>query len=624
MTGTRVAATVLCMLLTVGFLGMAINPKATVAFAPAIIHVPSGSQTIQEAINNANQGDMILIEAGTFRENLMINKAVTLRGFAKNATFIKAENTSKPVVEIKANNVILHGFTVQNGLVGVGVSGYNFTSMSDIAAVSNVQAGIELEFSHNNIILDSIASSNSFEGVRIGNSTGNLVANNIVTQNENVGIELTASINNRISNNTVAFHSAPSTDQGIWVQEGSNDNTFDGNTILRNSKGVDIYSSSNNIFYHNNFLNNSIQADRDELSPSNYWDNGVEGNYWSDYTGSGPYPIGSTGDTDNFPLLTQWNPVTDNSPPITVDDYDGAWHNMNFTIKLTAADDFSGVQATYYKVNSGPARTVVADGQPYITSESSSNILEYWSVDFFGHEEIPHHILTEIKLDKTSPSGSIIVSNNVSYTTSTSVTLNLSAIDALSGVFQMRFSNTGTIWTPWEPYAMSKAWNLTSGDGVKKVYVQFQDNALLVSPTYLDDVVLDTIAPAVVILSPGNNSQLLSSTVTVEWNGTDSGVGIGHFEVQLDDGSPIDVGTAQKYAFIGLSDGGHIVKVIAFDKVGRSQEATVAFSVNTHLIWYIGIALAAVIAIVGIVVYFFRVRKSRVRRQERSGSKGVG
>jgi len=95
--------------------------------------------------------------------------------------------------------------------------------------------------------------------------------------------------------------------------------------------------------------------------------------------------------------------TSDNIPPVTVNDYDGAWHVADFTLTLTATDYQSGVAETYYRINNGSIQNVRAHGQPRITTESANNTLEYWSVDNAGNEEIPHKILTGIKLDKTKP-----------------------------------------------------------------------------------------------------------------------------------------------------------------------------------------------------------------------------
>jgi thermitase len=91
----------------------------------------------------------------------------------------------------------------------------------------------------------------------------------------------------------------------------------------------------------------------------------------------------------------------DDNAPSTTADYDGAWHISDFIINLNA-DDFFGVNQTYYRINGGATETITAEGQPRITTEGSNNTLEYWSVDFNGNKET-HHSLTQIRLDKTAP-----------------------------------------------------------------------------------------------------------------------------------------------------------------------------------------------------------------------------
>ncbi len=98
----------------------------------------------------------------------------------------------------------------------------------------------------------------------------------------------------------------------------------------------------------------------------------------------------------------------DKSAPITFDDYDGLWHSANYAINLVAGD-FFGLPETYYKINGGATKNLRVDGQPQITVESDSNTLEYWSVDWVGHEE-NHKTVTNIKLDKTAPTASITTS----------------------------------------------------------------------------------------------------------------------------------------------------------------------------------------------------------------------
>jgi photosystem II stability/assembly factor-like uncharacterized protein len=203
--------------------------------------------------------------------------------------------------------------------------------------------------------------------------------------------------------------------------------------------------------------------------------------------------------------------VSDDVPPVTTHNYDGSWHTSDFTISLTASDS-SGISETYYRINDGSIKSVNANGQPRITMEGGSNTLEYWSVDVVGHEEIPHRMLTQIKLDKTAPTGSILINDGASSTNSTSVTLSLTAADVTAGVYQVRFSNDGGWDTEtWETPSASRAWTLTSGDGAKTVYYQIMDNVGLIS-TYSDTITLNS--------SPSNSGNSDNSSGSSSSSGT--------------------------------------------------------------------------------------------------------
>ena len=87
-------------------------------------------------------------------------------------------------------------------------------------------------------------------------------------------------------------------------------------------------------------------------------------------------------------------------------------------------------------------------------------------------------ITVSVVCDSAPPSGTIAINHGASWTTSLGVTLTLNSSDPVSGVTQMRFSNDGTAWSPWESYTTTKAWILATGnDGTRHVYTQFKDGA---------------------------------------------------------------------------------------------------------------------------------------------------
>jgi len=99
----------------------------------------------------------------------------------------------------------------------------------------------------------------------------------------------------------------------------SDENSFHHNEILNNSvNGVSLYRCYNNSFHHNNFGGNE-DPQAYEYDSDDQWDDGSEGNWWSDYNGSDgngdgigdtPYNI-SDDQQDRYPLI---DPVETNAP----------------------------------------------------------------------------------------------------------------------------------------------------------------------------------------------------------------------------------------------------------------------------------------------------------------------
>ena|GEM_PF-922255 len=84
----------------------------------------------------------------------------------------------------------------------------------------------------------------------------------------------------------------------------------------------------------------------------------------------------------------------------------------------------------------------------------------------------------DVTADQGVPTGTVSINSAAQYAASSSVTLTNNTTDTGgSGLGQMHFSNDGMTWSGWEPYSATKAWTLSSGDGSKKVYAQYKDNA---------------------------------------------------------------------------------------------------------------------------------------------------
>jgi len=148
--------------------------------------------------------------------------------------------------------------------------------------------------------------------------------------------------------------------------------------------------------------------------------------------------------------------LLDTTPPVTAISLSGTlgnqgWYTSNVAVNLSATDDATGVAQIYYRINSGTVKTVSADGQPLITQEKANNTLEYWSIDNMGNEET-HHLLTDIKLDKTPPTiGVPTRTPETDVWPGQQVKILVNVTDSTSGSANVTLSyslDNGTTWLP--------------------------------------------------------------------------------------------------------------------------------------------------------------------------------
>jgi parallel beta-helix repeat protein len=203
--------------------------------------------TIQAAIDAASAGDEIHVDSGTYYENVNVNKQLKIIGENSNSVIVIANDENKSTFEVRADWVIISGFTVRH--------------------VTKISAGIHLNNTNRSNISNNIVLNNHV-GIMIYKSRENVVTNNDVSHNH-YGIPISGSNNNTIRNNTLTsntYYYPPTygnTGMGISIYD-SSDNSLKNNSISHNDYGIYITNSPNgshnNILSTNNFIENSVQA----------------------------------------------------------------------------------------------------------------------------------------------------------------------------------------------------------------------------------------------------------------------------------------------------------------------------------------------------------------------------
>ncbi len=199
------------------------------AYAYNEIHVPGDYATIQAAIDAANAGDSIIIDSGTYSEQLFISKSLNITG--SDGTIIKAPSVLLPDTFGTLNVVdITNGATVV--ISKVIISGPGSTACGSIQAGIFVSNGATLKITNSTItdIRDNpVGGCQNGDGILVGRARLSTIghaeiSNVIITKYQKGGIVIdgagtTASVNN---NDVIfGFSSVNIAANGIQVSRGA-------------------------------------------------------------------------------------------------------------------------------------------------------------------------------------------------------------------------------------------------------------------------------------------------------------------------------------------------------------------------------------------------------------------
>ena len=328
-----------------------------------------------------------------------------------------------------SNNNIISGNTLTNSTADVGIYVYQCSLNS---------------FFENNI------TGNALSGIVFEVAWDSTISENNISKNLN-GIYLYYSSNITISKNDITTNN----ESGIVIDLSDN-NTVNGNNIMTNKEyGVDFNSASNK-FFHNNFINNTVQVRAPNYN--NTWDNGYPsgGNYWSDYltrypnateidhTGIGDtaYEINAN-NTDHYPFMIPYETIP---PTIIITSPENKTYAVNASIPLTFTVD---EMTTWigYSLN-GQANVTISGNTTLPTLPDGRHYVAVYANDTFGNMGFATVYFT---VDTTKPNITNVVQDPLTdILPDTVVKVNATVTDATSGIKQVllncTFTNSTDTW----------------------------------------------------------------------------------------------------------------------------------------------------------------------------------
>jgi parallel beta-helix repeat protein len=313
----RIAQALFCM---IGLIALCSVP----ALAGTITVCSSGCNytSIQEAIDNAVDGDTIEVMNGTYHERIIIDKPLTLQGESPEGTIIIGSHVGT-VVNITTDDVVVTGFSISGGGMPVGEKDYpggvwtNGTStiMISQCRVTDCYIGVFANATTGVMITGNEIFSNNLTGIEVLNSNLTRIISNSVHDNFQ-GVLLGTMNGIECSGNTL-YHNKLN---GLYIIEGISDSLIEENLVQNNcyvhfddagddsQAGAYIEFIENLTIRNNRFIHNGGLA----LFLSGMDSSVLEGNIMEDnyagfsYNGVPPDPgnsIDTSNTIDGLPIL---------------------------------------------------------------------------------------------------------------------------------------------------------------------------------------------------------------------------------------------------------------------------------------------------------------------------------
>lgn len=212
---------------------------------------------LQNGINAVSNNGIVIVNKGTYNENINIYKNIHIVGEEKTNTIISNQEDDN-IITINADNVYISEFTIQNtpeysgNKNGIEVTGYNNKIIGNI--IKQAQTGIKITNAQSTYIKDNIIINNHDSGIFVDEESHNTtIIKNTINDNSGIGISLHSPYSNIIEN-TIDNHDYTS----IKIYNPSSYNNIIGNIIGHSQHGIYLLLSESNNIQNNQFIKNGI------------------------------------------------------------------------------------------------------------------------------------------------------------------------------------------------------------------------------------------------------------------------------------------------------------------------------------------------------------------------------
>ncbi len=343
---------------TYGDHGVSVSDSANITVANCVFDhnsVGIDAEPFQSSVSSTNSwyiGNTVTNSGNGVYIVTSVNMVFANNTVSANGTGVSITAVSSRIIGNNANN------NNANGGYGMSVIGTN--NLVSGNSVFSDQFGLIIGGSNNRVV--SNAAFLDVSGIALGQyGTGfnTTISQNYVEQNSQYGIIVNS---DSTGTNVTQNHVTNNQWSGIFLS-GAISTTVIGNTVSKSGTGISVAYSTHTLIYHNNWIQNTVQADaagNTGLSWNSSYPTG--GNYWSDYTGidqcSGPlqnncskpdgigdtpYTLVPSGQnvTDSYPLMSSYGASQD-TPPFWPAGSQATVSNLSFysaTVSWTPALD---------------------------------------------------------------------------------------------------------------------------------------------------------------------------------------------------------------------------------------------------------------------------------------------